>query len=140
MGLLVWIAVLVFRRAWPAICHYGLSFVVTRPGTRSPNNFGAADFIFGTVVSSAVALLIATPLAVAIAVYLTELAPRAVRRPVGILVELLAAIPSVVLGLWGILVLGPFLGNTLEPALNVCSAGFRCSAAHPRPTACSTRH
>ena len=118
VGLLVWIAVLVFRRAWPAISHYGFSFVVTRAWNPVTDHFGAADFIFGTVVSSAVALLIATPLAVAIAVYLTELAPRAVRRPVAILVELLAAIPSVVLGLWGILVLGPFLGNTLEPALN----------------------
>jgi phosphate transport system permease protein len=118
VGLLVWIAVLIFHRAAPAISHYGLHFLVSTAWDPVTDNFGAADFIFGTAVSSALALVIAAPVAVAIALYLTELAPRAVRRPVAILVELLAAIPSVVLGLWGILVLGPFLGNTLEPALN----------------------
>ena len=69
-------------------------------------------FLVGTLVSSIGALLIAGPLAVGIAIYLTELSPRWVRQPLAILVELLAAIPSVVLGLWGILVLGPFVHGT----------------------------
>jgi phosphate transport system permease protein len=82
------------------------------------SHFGAAAFIFGTLVSSAVALIIAGPTSIAIALYLTELASRRVRRPAAILVELLAAIPSVILGLWGILVLGPFLNDRLEPFLS----------------------
>jgi phosphate transport system permease protein len=75
-------------------------------------------FIYGTAVSAVVALVIATPLAIAIGLYLSELAPRGVRGVVGSLVELLAAIPSVVLGLWGILVLGPFVAQHLEPWLH----------------------
>jgi phosphate transport system permease protein len=69
------------------------------------------------VITSAVAVVIAAPLSIAIALYLTELAPRRLRRPVATLVDMLAAIPSVILGLWGILVLGPFMKDTIEPAL-----------------------
>ncbi len=117
VGVLMWIGYTVFHQAAPAISRYGIGFLSSSSWDPVANSFGAADFIFGTLVSSAVALLIATPLSIAIAVYLTELAPRMIRRPVAILVELLAAIPSVILGLWGILVLGPFLGNHLEPLL-----------------------
>jgi phosphate transport system permease protein len=121
IALIVWIAETVFNDAGPAITKYGLGFIGRQVWNPDANggvgSFGALDFIYGTLVSSFIAMLIATPLAVAIALYLTELAPRAVRRPVAILVELLAAIPSVILGLWGILVLGPFLGNQLEPFL-----------------------
>lgn len=121
VALIVWIAETIFNDASPAISKYGISYIGS--GMWNPNanggfgDFGALDFIYGTLVSSAVALVIATPTAIAIAIYLTELAPRVVRRPVAILVELLAAIPSVILGLWGILILGPFLGNHLEPFL-----------------------
>jgi phosphate transport system permease protein len=80
--------------------------------------FGAAQFIYGTVVSAFGALLLATPLSIAIALFLTELAPRASRTPISTLVELLAGIPSVILGLWGIIVMGPFLRDTVEPALH----------------------
>ena len=80
--------------------------------------YGAGSFLFGTVVTSLVALAIATPLAIAIALFLTELAPRWLRGPVTALVETLAAIPSVVIGLWGILVLGPVLRDHVEPALH----------------------
>jgi phosphate transport system permease protein len=116
----VWIAETLFDKASPAISQYGIGFVgrsVWNPNAGAQGAYGALDFIYGTVVSSFIALLIATPAAIAIGIYLTELAPRVVRRPVAILVELLAAIPSVILGLWGILVLGPFLGNHLEPFL-----------------------
>lgn len=121
VGLIIWIAVTIFNDASPAISKYGLGFIWREQWNPNANggigSFGALDFIYGTVVSSLIALLIATPTAIAIAIYLTELAPRAVRRPVAILVELLAAIPSVILGLWGILILGPFLANHLEPFL-----------------------
>ena len=131
--LLIWIAVTVFRKAWPAISHYGLSFLVTSAWDPVANHFGAADFIFGTLVTSAVALLIAVPVSIAIALYLTQLASGPVRRPAAILVELLAAIPSVILGLWGILVLGPFLNDTLEPALNKVLGWIPLFSGSPSP-------
>jgi phosphate transport system permease protein len=108
----------VFHLAHPAISHYGLSFLAHKTWDPVKGNFGALPFIFGTVVSSTIALIIATPLALAIALYLSELAPRGLRAIIGSLVELLAAIPSVVLGLWGILVLGPFLAHHVEPWLH----------------------
>src|SRR5439155_19930400 len=104
--------------AGPAISRYGLGFLGSATWNPVANQFGAANFIYGTIVSSFLALLIAGPMSVAIALFLTELAPRAVRRPVAILVELLAAIPSVILGLWGIIVLAPFMANHLEPFLH----------------------
>ncbi|MGN6610724.1 MAG: phosphate ABC transporter permease subunit PstC, partial [Angustibacter sp.] len=82
------------------------------------NEFGALYLIEGTLVTSLFALLIAVPTSIAIGLFLSELAPRAVRTPVGIMVELLAAIPSVVLGLWGIIVLGPWVSTEIEPWLN----------------------
>src|SRR5205823_13403326 len=93
-------------------------FLVHRTWDPVKGIFGALPFIYGTAVSSLIALVIATPLAIAIALYLSELAPRRGRGLIGSLVELLAAIPSVVLGLWGILVLGPFLSHHLEPWLH----------------------
>jgi len=113
----------VFHLAWPAISQFGIGFVTTDDWNPVTNNFGAAFAIYGTAVTSAIAVLIAAPLSVAIAVYLTELAPRRIGRPVATLVDLLAAIPSVILGLWGILVLGPFLNHTIEPALK-STVGF----------------
>ncbi len=114
----MWIAYTLFHQANLAISRFGLGFIGSQTWNPVSRQFGAADFIYGTVISSVLALIIAAPASIAIAVYLTELAPRVIRRPVAILVELLAAIPSVILGLWGIIVLGPFLGNTLEPALH----------------------
>ncbi len=108
----------VFSLSHPAISHYGISFIAGRTWDPVKGVFGALPFIFGTLVSSAIALVIATPLALAIALYLTQLAPRGLRAIIGSLVELLAAIPSVVLGLWGILVLGPFLAHHVEPLLH----------------------
>ncbi|HEY1355464.1 MAG TPA: phosphate ABC transporter permease subunit PstC [Solirubrobacterales bacterium] len=107
----------VVHEAWPAISKFGLGFVTTNDWNPVSKRFGAAPFLYGTVVTSAIALLFATPLSLAISIYLTELAPRRIRRPVATLVDLLAAIPTVILGLWGILVLGPFMRDTVEPAL-----------------------
>jgi phosphate transport system permease protein len=115
LGAIVW---KVLDLAWPAISKYGLSFITSDVWDPVRGEFGALSFIYGTAVSSFLALLIATPLALAIALWLSELAPRGVRGVVGSLVEMLAAIPSVVLGLWGILVLGPFLSHHLEPWLH----------------------
>jgi phosphate transport system permease protein len=108
----------VIHLAWPAIQHSGLGFVTTNDWNPVTKRFGAAPFLYGTVVTSFIAIFLAAPLSVAISIYLTELAPRRVRRPVATLVDMLAAIPTVILGLWGILVLGPFMRDTIEPALH----------------------
>jgi phosphate transport system permease protein len=115
---LVAIVYKVFHLAHPAFSRFGLHFVVARTWDPVHKHFGALAFVYGTAISSLIALVIATPLAIAIALYLSELAPRGVRGIIGSLVETLAAIPSVVLGLWGILVLGPFLAQHLEPWLH----------------------
>jgi phosphate transport system permease protein len=114
------IAYEVVHLAWPAIAKFGIGFVTTNDWNPNPlvQRFGAAPFLYGTVVTSFIAILFATPLSVAISIYLTELAPKRVRRPVATLIDMLAAIPTVILGLWGILVLGPFMRDTIEPALN----------------------
>ncbi|MDX6511742.1 MAG: phosphate transport system permease protein [Gaiellaceae bacterium] len=100
-----------------AFSKFGLGFVTSRVWDPVTSHFGALDFLFGTLYTTALAILIAGPLAIAIGLFLSELAPRGIRGGLGALVEMLAAIPSVVLGLWGILVLGPFLHRTLDPAL-----------------------
>ena len=107
----------VFRLASPSISKFGIGFVTTDDWNPVTNRFGAAFAIYGTAITSAIAVLIAGPLSIAIAIYLTELAPGGVRRPIATLVDMLAAVPSVILGLWGILVLGPFVKDTVEPAL-----------------------
>jgi phosphate transport system permease protein len=112
------IAYKILDQAWLAIREIGvIDFIRGRDWDPNKEIFGAAAFIFGTALTSFFALLIAGPLAIAIALFLTELAPRFLGAPVGILVEMLAAIPSVVIGLWGILVLGPFLQEHVDPWL-----------------------
>jgi len=108
----------VIHLAWPAIKEFGLGFITTNDWNPVTKRFGAAPFLYGTVVTSLIALLLAAPLSIAISIYLTELAPRRIMRPVATLVDMLAAIPTVILGLWGILVLGPFMRDTIEPALH----------------------
>jgi phosphate transport system permease protein len=108
----------VFSGAGDAFSKFGFGFLVHSAWEPNFGVFGATVMIFGTLVSSAMALLIATPLGIAIALYLAMLAPPRVRSVVGPLVEMLAAIPSVILGLWGILVLAPFLQKHVEPWLH----------------------
>jgi len=114
LGLIAW---KVFDLARPAFQDFGLSFVWTEAWNPVTNDYGALIFIYGTVVTSLIALVLATPLSIAIALFLTEMAPRRVAGPIATMVELLAAIPSVVLGLWGILVFGPWVRDHLEPWL-----------------------
>jgi phosphate transport system permease protein len=116
--LLAAIAWKIFDTAWPAIHKFGLGFITHQGWDVGRNEFAALDFIWGTVLTSSLALLIAAPISIAIGLYLSELAPTGVRWLVASLVELLAAVPSVVLGLWGLLVLGPFVGQRLEPWLH----------------------
>ncbi len=115
--LLVLIAVEIGIGAWPAFEKFGWSFLTTSVWDPVRETFGAAPMIYGTILSSIIALVLATPLALGVAIFLSEFAPRWLRQPVGFLVDLLAAIPSVVYGLWGIFVLVPLIRDRLKPFL-----------------------
>ena len=115
MALIAW---RVFRGASLSWSTFGLGFLTGTTWDATHDVYGAGTLLYGTAVTSVMALLIAGPLGIAIALFLTELAPRWIREVIGPLVEMLAAVPSVVLGLWGILVLGPFAAGHIEPWLN----------------------
>ena len=115
--LLIVIAISIGLAAWPALSRSGVSFLTGSKWDVGAGEFGAAPAIYGTVVSSAIALIIATPLALGVSIFLSEIAPKWLRQPVGFLVDLLAAIPSVVYGLWGIFVLIPILRDPVAPFL-----------------------
>ncbi|HEV8524518.1 MAG TPA: phosphate ABC transporter permease subunit PstC [Terriglobales bacterium] len=120
LSLLVIVGVIVYELAlhsklsWKA---FGLSFFTGRDWDPVLGSFGALPFIYGTVVSSLIALILAVPMAVGVAIFVTEMCPRPLRAPLSFLTELLAAIPSVVYGLWGIFVLAPLLREQVQPAL-----------------------
>ncbi len=103
--------------AWPAIKTFGLRFLVTSEWNPPMERFGALVPIYGTIVSSLLALLIAVPVSFGIALFLTELSPRWLRRPLGIAIELLAGIPSIVYGMWGLLFFAPLFAKYVQPAL-----------------------
>ena len=105
------------RNSQPSLERFGLPFLWTSVWDPVAEIYGAAPMIFGTLASSLLALLIAVPLALGVSIFLTEFAPRRVRQPIAFLVEMLAAIPSVVYGLWGIFVLIPFLRAVVVPPL-----------------------
>ena len=115
--LLVFLALELAVGSREAIAAQGLGFLTTSTWDPVAGRFGAVPLIFGTLVSSALALVIAVPLSLGVAIFLTEFAPRVIRQPIAYLVELLAAIPSVVYGLWGIFFLIPFLRQTVYPFL-----------------------
>ena len=121
VGLLAWIALQIGYEAWPAFMQFHLGFLVSQTWDTENDIYGALPFIYGTLVSSAIALLLATPLGVAIAIFLTEdYLPPAAQDFFKFTVELLAAIPSVIYGLWGIAVVIPIthpIGNWLNAHL-----------------------
>ena len=100
-----------------AISKFGLGFFVGNDWDPVGGDFGALPFIYGTLVSSLIALIIAVPLGIGVAVFINEMCPRALRAPLSFTVELLAAIPSVIYGLWAIFVLVPFLRVHVDPIL-----------------------
>ena len=103
--------------AVPALAKFGAGFLASEAWNPVKERFGALPAIYGTLVTSAIAMVIGIPLALGIAVFLTELCPPALRRPIGTLIELLAAIPSIIYGIWGLFVLAPFLQLTVQPFL-----------------------
>jgi len=110
-------ALQMLRASGPSLSKFGFGFLTSTEWDVVREEFGALPFIFGTVVSSLVGLVVAVPVALGIAIFLSELAPSWLARPLGFVVELLAAIPSVVYGLWGIFVVAPWLRTTVEPFL-----------------------
>jgi phosphate transport system permease protein len=121
LAILVLIAYFLTQQAWPAFTHEGLSFFTSSTWDPTKGEYGALAFIYGTVITSIIALAFAVPTSLGIALFLTELAPARLRTPVVYLIDLLAAIPSVVYGLWGVLYLAEPLGNfykTISDALD----------------------
>lgn len=115
--LLVFLTAELVSSAWPAVTRFGLSFFRRSVWDPVQGDFGALPLIVGTLYSSLVAVVIAVPLALGVAVFLTEFAPRRLRGPVATLIELLAAVPSVIYGLWGLFVLLPFLRDAVWPVV-----------------------
>ena len=101
----------------PALRTFGFGFLVSERWNPVTNNFGALPAIYGTVLTSAIAMLIAVPVGLLIAFFLTELCPPWLRRPIGIAIELLAGVPSIIYGIWGLFAFAPFLQQTLQPFL-----------------------
>ncbi|MFZ5450076.1 MAG: phosphate ABC transporter permease subunit PstC [Thermodesulfobacteriota bacterium] len=103
--------------SWPSIKKFGFSFLFSEVWNPVTQQFGGASSIYGTVVSTLIAMVIAVPLSIAIALFLVELARPGVSKVVGTMIELLAAIPSIIYGMWGMFVFAPFMAKYVQPAL-----------------------
>jgi phosphate transport system permease protein len=115
--LLSGVIVSLIEGSWPALRTFGFGFLVSERWNPVTENFGALPAIYGTIVTAFIAMLIAVPVGLLIAFFLTELCPRWLRRPIGIAIELLAGIPSIIYGIWGLFIFAPFLQETLQPFL-----------------------
>jgi len=117
LGLLAAILLSLVVGAWPAIAKFGLGFLTTTVWDPVGLEFGGLVMIYGTVATSLIALIIAVPVSFGIALFLTELSPAWLKRPLGTAIELLAAVPSIVYGMWGLLVFGPVLARFVQQPL-----------------------
>lgn len=123
LGLLIAILTSLTISAWPAIAKYGLSFMTSTVWDPVQEEFGGFVMIYGTLATSLIALLIAVPVSFGIALFLTELSPAWLKRPLGTAIELLAAVPSIVYGMWGLLVFGPVLAEYVQTPLQNAFSG-----------------
>jgi phosphate transport system permease protein len=123
LGMLIAILVSLTVGAWPAIDKYGLGFLASTTWDPVKEEFGGLVMIYGTLMTSIIALLIAVPVSFGIAVFLTELSPAWLKRPLGTAIELLAAIPSIVYGMWGLLVFSPLLSTYVQQPLQALFSG-----------------
>ena len=123
LGLLVAILGSLVVGAWPAITQYGLGFLTSSVWDPVTNEYGGLVMIYGTLATSFIALLIAVPVSFGIALFLTELSPAWLKRPLGTAIELLAAVPSIVYGMWGLLVFGPILATWVQQPLQSVLSG-----------------
>jgi phosphate transport system permease protein len=133
---LILIAKEVFEGAQPSISKYGFSFITNKEWAPPLEKFGGEGLILGTLITSAMALVIGAPVAISIGIFLALLAPAGVRNVISPLVEMLAAIPSVILGFWGVIVFGPFVAGTIEPFLHK-TLGFIPLFGAPQTTGAS---
>jgi phosphate transport system permease protein len=117
LATLVGILVALVISAWPAMDKFGLSFFYTNVWNPVTSDFGGLAPIYGTLATSLIALLIGVPVSFGIALFLTEMCPASLRRPMGTAVELLAAVPSIIYGMWGLFVFAPLFGDTVQPLL-----------------------
>lgn len=117
LSLLFGIMLSLFYGAWPAIEKYGLGFLTRSVWDPVKNDYGGLVMIYGTLATSLIALLIAVPVSFGIALFLTELSPAWLKRPLGTAIELLAAVPSIVYGMWGLMVFGPILATYVQQPL-----------------------
>jgi phosphate transport system permease protein len=117
LALLLGIILSLVISAWPAIEKYGLSFLTRSVWDPVQNEYGGLVMIYGTLATSFIALVIAVPVSFGIALFLTELSPAWLKRPLGTAIELLAAVPSIVYGMWGLLVFGPILATYVQQPL-----------------------
>ena len=124
LGLLAGILVSLVMGAWPAISKYGLGFLTSTVWDPVKDEYGGLVMIYGTVASSLIALVIAVPVSFGIALFLTELSPAWLKRPLGTAIELLAAVPSIVYGMWGLLVFGPILATYVQQPLQAAFKGL----------------
>ena len=117
LGLLFGILASLVVGAWPAITEYGLGFLTSTTWDPVKNEYGGLVMIYGTLATSIIALLIAVPVSFGIALFLTELSPAWLKRPLGTAIELLAAVPSIVYGMWGLMVFSPILATYVQQPL-----------------------
>jgi phosphate transport system permease protein len=117
LTLLGGVALSLLHGAWPAFAHFRLRFLTSEVWNPVTDQYGALAAVYGTLVTSLIALAIAIPVSLGIAIFLTELAPAWLKRPVGIAIELLAAVPSIIFGIWGLFVLAPILQRHVQPWL-----------------------
>jgi phosphate transport system permease protein len=111
------VAVSLIRGSWPAFAHFRFAFLTREIWNPVTDQFGALAPVYGTLVTSLLAMVMAIPVSFGIAIFLTELAPAWLKRPVGVAVELLAAVPSIIFGIWGLFVLSPILQRHVQPWL-----------------------
>ncbi|MHA7601111.1 phosphate ABC transporter permease subunit PstC [Alicycliphilus sp. T452] len=123
LALLLGILASLVHGAWPAIERYGLDFLVRSQWDPVGNEYGGLVMIYGTLATSFIALLIAVPVSFGIALFLTELSPAWLKRPLGTAIELLAAVPSIVYGMWGLMVFGPILATWVQQPLQALFSG-----------------
>lgn len=109
--------IVLVKESWLSIKAFGFSFVYTSVWDPVAQEFGALPSIYGTIVSSIIAIVIAVPISLGIAIFLTEMAPKRLKGPIGTAIELLASIPSIIYGMWGLFVFAPFLSEHVEPFL-----------------------
>ncbi len=117
LSLLLAILLTLVIGAWPALVEYGPSFLATDAWNPVEDVYGGLGALLGTIVTAVIAMIVGVPVAFGVAIFLTELCPWPLRRPIGTAIELLAAVPSIIYGIWGLFVLAPVMQSTVQPAL-----------------------